>query len=141
MAFGTILVVAAALIDPSGRIFVQKRPEGKAMSGLWEFPGGKVEDGELPANALVRELAEELGISVRPEDLHPACFACEPLGDAQLLLLLYICREWTGVASAREAPEFQWATMAALSTLDMPPADGPFIQLLERLAATDAPSP
>lgn len=129
----TILVVAAALIDDAGKVLVQQRPEGKAMAGLWEFPGGKVEDGELPGHALARELAEELGIGVDPGRLQPACFACEPLEEAQLLLLLFICREWTGIASAQEAPALRWASLAELRRLDMPPADGPLIDLLERL--------
>lgn len=127
-----LFVVAAALIDETGRILLQKRPEGKAMAGLWEFPGGKVETGEAPQNALVRELHEELGIEVRPEDLHPCTFASEPLGERNLLLLLYICRHWAGEAQALESPELLWAKIDEMDDLEMPPADGPFITALEK---------
>ncbi|MFO1239772.1 MAG: (deoxy)nucleoside triphosphate pyrophosphohydrolase [Sphingomonadaceae bacterium] len=135
----TILVVAAALIDHAGRILVQRRPAGKPMAGLWEFPGGKVDDGELPEQALSRELDEELGIVVHPENLRPACFASEPLGPAQLLLLLFVCRKWDGVAHAREASELRWVDFPDLRSLEMPPADGPLIDLLEKLISGDGP--
>lgn len=128
-----LLVVAAALVDDGGRILVQRRPEGKAMAGLWEFPGGKVEVGETPEGALVRELNEELGIAVDPKHLQSACFASEPLDGAHLLLLLYICREWHGTISAQEAPAIRWLRPDLLRDLDMPPADGPLIDLLEKL--------
>ena len=137
----TILVVAAALIDHAGKVLVQQRPVGKAMAGLWECPGGKVEDGELPDHALARELDEELGIGVDPANLKPACFASEPLGPAQLLLLLFICREWTGVAHAREATSLRWVDLPDLRLLEMPPADGPLIELLERLISEGVPNP
>ena len=110
------------------------------MAGLWEFPGGKVEDGETPEHALARELDEELGIGVDPANLKPACFASEPLGPAQLLLLLFICREWTGVAQAREATSLRWVDLPDLRLLEMPPADGPLIELLERLIFEDVPN-
>lgn len=129
----TILVVAVALIDVEGRVLVQERPAGKPMAGLWEFPGGKVEDGEVVEHALVRELEEELGIIVDPKHLKSACFASEPLDVAHLLLLLFTCREWRGVASPREAPALRWLHLADLRELPMPPADGPLIDLLERL--------
>jgi 8-oxo-dGTP diphosphatase len=93
-------VVAAALVDAQGRVLVQQRPPGKQMAGLWEFPGGKLESGETPEAALVRELAEELGIAVDPADLAPLTFASEPLGGKHLLLLLYLCRAWTGAPAA-----------------------------------------
>ncbi len=109
------------------------------MAGLWEFPGGKVDDGELPEHALARELDEELGIVVDPSRLKPACFASEPLGPAQLLLLLFICRDWTGDAHAREATEIRWVDFPDLRTLEMPPADGPLIDLLEKLISLDGP--
>ena len=133
------MVVAAALIDHAGRILVQRRPAGKPMAGLWEFPGGKVDDGELPEQALSRELDEELGIVVHPENLRPACFASEPLGPAQLLLLLFVCRKWDGVAHAREASELRWVDFPDLRSLEMPPADGPLIDLLEKLISGDGP--
>jgi len=136
----TILVVAVALIDCEGMVLVQKRPAGKPMAGLWEFPGGKVEDGELAEHALVRELDEELGIHVEPQHLKSACFASEPLGAAHLLLLLFTCREWQGIASPREASELRWLHPSALRSLPMPPADGPLIDLLERLMEPIPPS-
>ncbi|WP_340315576.1 (deoxy)nucleoside triphosphate pyrophosphohydrolase [Rhizorhabdus argentea] len=128
-----LIVVAAALIDPDGRILVQQRPQGKAMAGLWEFPGGKVEAGELPEAALIRELHEELGIDVQQACLAPACFASEALGDRHMILLLYICRKWHGIARALEAPAIQWVRPVELHGLDMPPADRPLIGLLDAL--------
>ena len=128
-----LIVVAAALIDGDGRILVQQRPQGKAMAGLWEFPGGKVEEGELPEDALIRELHEELGIDVQQACLAPACFASEPLGDRHMLLLVYICRKWQGIPQALEAPAIKWVRPLDLHTLDMPPADKPLIGLLDAL--------
>ncbi|MEG3122689.1 (deoxy)nucleoside triphosphate pyrophosphohydrolase [Sphingomonas sp. GB1N7] len=126
-------VVAAALVDASGRVLVQQRPPGKQMAGLWEFPGGKVESGETPEAALVRELAEELGIKVDAAALTPATFASEPLGGKHLLLLLYVCRDWIGEPAALDAVALKWVTLAEMRGLDMPPADAPFIDTLERL--------
>jgi 8-oxo-dGTP diphosphatase len=129
----SLLVVAAALIDGDGRLLVQQRPQGKPMAGLWEFPGGKVEAGELPENALIRELREELGIDVEKACLAPACFASEPLGGRHMLLLVYICRKWNGVPRAIEAPAIKWVRPLDLHNLDMPPADKPLIGLLDAL--------
>ncbi|QQV78684.1 (deoxy)nucleoside triphosphate pyrophosphohydrolase [Sphingomonas aliaeris] len=126
-------VVAAALIDDAGRVLVQQRPPGKQMAGLWEFPGGKLEPGETPEAALVRELDEELGIVVDPAALRPATFASELLGDRSLLLLLYLCRSWSGDPVALDAVAVRWVTLAEMRTLDMPPADAPFIAALERM--------
>lgn len=128
-----MLVAAAALVDADGRVLVQRRPAGKPMAGLWEFPGGKVEEGEAPEAALIRELAEELGIDVEQACLAPAAFASEPLGDRHLLLLLYVCRKWRGVAEARHADALQWVKPVRLHGLEMPPADKPLIGLLEAL--------
>lgn len=133
MTGNTLVVVAVALIDGDGRILVQQRPEGKPMAGLWEFPGGKVEVGEVVEHALARELVEELGVAVDPRDLKPACFASEPLDAARLLLLLFTCREWSGVASAREAPALLWLHLDELRNLPMPPADGPLLDMLQKL--------
>ena len=126
-------MVAAALVDRDGRVLVQQRPEGKPMAGLWEFPGGKLEPGETPEAALVRELAEELGIAVDRACLAPACFASEALGARHLLLLVYALRKWQGVPEARHATALRWVRPVELYGLDMPPADRPLIGLLEAL--------
>ena len=128
-----LMVVAAALVDGDGRVLVQQRPEGRSMAGLWEFPGGKIESGETPEAALIRELGEELGINVSATCLAPAAFASEPLGNKHLLMLLYICRKWEGIARAIESPAIQWVRPVALHALPMPPADKPLIGLLEAL--------
>jgi 8-oxo-dGTP diphosphatase len=131
---GPILtVVAAALVDGDGRVLVQQRPAGGAMAGLWEFPGGKVESGETPEAALIRELAEELGIDVEAACLAPACFASEALVDRHLLLLLYVCRKWSGTPAPRHASALQWLRPAQIFALDMPPADRPLLGLLDAL--------
>lgn len=114
-------------------MLVQQRPAGKALAGLWEFPGGKLEEGEVPEAALVRELHEELGIVVDPADCRPAAFASEPVGDRQLLLLLYLVRRWDGEARAIEAAALRWALPSALADLPMPPADRPLVSALTRL--------
>lgn len=129
----TLVVVAAALADAEGRVLLQKRAAGKAMAGLWEFPGGKVERDELPEAALARELEEELGIAVAAADLVPACFASAPLGDRHMLLLLYLCRRWRGTPRALDAAALDWLFPAQMRALAMPPADEPLIELLEKL--------
>jgi 8-oxo-dGTP diphosphatase len=126
-------VVAVALVDADGRVLLQQRPPGKAMAGLWEFPGGKIEPGETPEAALIRELEEELGIATHASCLAPAAFASEALGDRHLLLLLYVCRKWTGVPEARHATALQWVRPPQMYALDMPPADLPLIGLLDAL--------
>lgn len=126
-------VVAAALVDGDGRVLVQQRPPGKALPGLWEFPGGKIEPGETPEAALCRELAEELGISVVESCLAPAAFASAPLGERHLLLLLFLCRKWDGVPQPLESPALCWRRPLELHALAMPPADRPLIGLLEAL--------
>jgi 8-oxo-dGTP diphosphatase len=126
-------VVAVALVDADGRLLVQQRPEGKPMAGLWEFPGGKIDPGETPERALIRELHEELGIDVEQACLAPAAFASEPLGDRHLLLLLYICRKWRGTPEARHATALRWVRPVELHRLEMPPADRPLIGLLDAL--------
>jgi 8-oxo-dGTP diphosphatase len=126
-------VVAVALVDPSGRILLQQRAPGRAMAGLWEFPGGKVEPGETPEAALIRELDEELGIAVAPDDLRPACFASAPVGERHMILLLYLCRNWRGEPQPLDASALRWEMVPDMRTLAMPPADAPLIDLLEAL--------
>ena len=128
-----LLVVAAALVDADGRVLLQQRPEGKSMAGLWEFPGGKVEAGETPHRALVRELEEELGIETWESCLAPATFASEPLGERDLILLLYVCRKWSGVPRLRHAAALKWVRPAEMFSLPMPPADLPMIGVLDAL--------
>ncbi len=129
-----LLVVAAALIDRHGRVLVQQRPPGKPMAGLWEFPGGKVDPGEVPEAALARELAEELGVTLDVARLRPLTFASEPLGEHHLMLLLYTLREWEGEPEPRHASALRWMKPVELRALAMPPADLPFIAVLEALA-------
>ena len=126
-------VVAAALADGEGRVLLQQRAPGRAMAGLWEFPGGKVDDGELPEAALVRELGEELGIAVAPADLAPSCFASAPNGERHMILLLYLCRRWQGEPRPLDASALRWERPAAMRALAMPPADAPLVDLLESL--------
>ena len=128
-----LMVVAAALVDPDGRVLVQQRPWQGTMPGLWEFPGGKIEPGETPEAALVRELREELAIDTDSACLAPACFASEPLHDRHLLLLLYVCRKWRGTPIALHATALQWRRPHELYALDMPPADRPLLGLLDQL--------
>ena len=132
----SLFVVAAALVDAAGRVLVQQRPVGKELAGLWEFPGGKVEPGETPEAALVRELAEELGIVVAVDALRPLTFASQPLADRHLLLLLYLCRDWAGAPQPLDAVALAWHAPSELRALAMPPADLPFIAVLEA-ALTD----
>ncbi|HEU0100503.1 MAG TPA: (deoxy)nucleoside triphosphate pyrophosphohydrolase [Allosphingosinicella sp.] len=129
----TLTVVAAALVDGEGRVLLQKRSPGRAMAGLWEFPGGKVEPGERPEAALARELEEELGIRVEVAALSPAAFASADNQGRHMLLLLYLCREWRGEPRALDAAELRWLRPDAMGALPMPPADEPLIALLERL--------
>lgn len=128
-----LIVSAAAIIDADGRLLVQRRPVGSDFPGLWEFPGGKIEPGESPEAALVRELREELGIDVDPERLAPACFASDRLRGRHLLLLVFVCRDWLGVPQPLQASELKWVRPVELLTLDMPPADRPLVALLEAL--------
>ena len=125
-----LLVVAAALIRADGRVLVQQRPIDKHHGGLWEFPGGKVEPGETPEAALVRELNEELGIVVPGDALTALTFASVPGPDRPLVLLLYHVMRWAGEPRAIEAPAIRWVATADLYDLPMPPADAPFVALL-----------
>lgn len=125
-----LFVVAAALTNENGQILIQKRPEDAQMGGLWEFPGGKVEQGESPENALMRELKEELGVDVLMCDLVPETFASEPLGTRNLVLLLYRCVRWAGTPTPLYASEVQWVLPKDMPDLPMPPADYPLVQKL-----------
>ena len=129
----TVAVVAAALVDPVGRVLVQQRAAHTSHGGLWEFPGGKVEQGERPEAALIRELHEELGIDVETACLAPATFSSVATGADHLLLMLYVCRKWGGQPQALEAAALRWLRPVELHALAMPPADRPLIALLEAL--------
>ena len=120
-----MLVAAVALVDPDGRVLLARRPEGKEMAGLWEFPGGKLADGESPETALVRELAEELAIDTAESCLAPFTFASHAYRDFHLVLALYVCRVWKGQVTPREGQELKWVRPGAMAELPMPPADRP----------------
>ena len=124
------LVVACALVDGDGRVLVAQRPEGKALVGLWEFPGGKVEPGERPEETLIRELDEELGITVKEACLAPLTFASYPYETFHLLMPLWICRRWEGVIQKKEHQALQWLRAGRLREIPMPPADEPLIPAL-----------
>jgi 8-oxo-dGTP diphosphatase len=128
-------VAAVALIDADGRLLVQQRPEGKPAAGLWEFPGGKIEAGETPEAALIRELREELGIDTDAACLAPATFASEPSDHSEkyLILLLYVCRKWRGIPQSLEGGTLRWVRVQELHGLAMPKPDRPLIGLLEAL--------
>jgi len=125
-----VLVAAAAMIDTDGRVLVAKRPEGKSMAGLWEFPGGKVADGESPETALVRELEEELAIEACETCLYPLAFASHAYEDFHLLMPLFALRKWDGIPRPQEGQDLRWVFPNGLAALDMPPADAPLVQAL-----------
>ena len=127
------LVVACALIDADKRVLIAQRPEGKSMSGLWEFPGGKVEPGERPEATLIRELHEEIGITVAEPCLAPLTFASHAYETFHLLMPLYVCRRWEGLVIAREGQKLAWVRVGKLRDYPMPPADIPLIPHLEDL--------
>jgi len=126
----TLLVSAVALIDRDGRVLLAQRPEGKSMAGLWEFPGGKVEPGETPEQALIRELQEELGIDTWVSCLAPLTFASHSYADFHLLMPLFACRKWEGIVQPREGQRLTWARKSELRDYPMPPADVPLIPIL-----------
>ncbi len=125
-----VLVSAVALIDRDGRVLLAQRPEGKSMAGLWEFPGGKVEEGETPEMALVRELHEELGIETWESCLAPLTFASHTYDDFHLLMPLYACRKWNGIVQGKEGQSLAWAKANELRDYPMPAADIPLIPIL-----------
>ncbi|MBN9080075.1 MAG: (deoxy)nucleoside triphosphate pyrophosphohydrolase [Rhizobiales bacterium] len=122
-----LLVVAVALIDADDRILIAQRPEGKKLAGLWEFPGGKIDPGERPEAALIRELHEELDITVKEDCLAPLTFASHAYDDFHLLMPLYICRRWEGFVRPREGQAIKWVRATQMRDYPMPPADAPLI--------------
>ncbi|MCX5581241.1 8-oxo-dGTP diphosphatase MutT [Kaistia terrae] len=128
-----LLVVACALVDPDNRILIAQRPEGKSLAGLWEFPGGKVDAGESPEEALIRELREELGVETKTACLAPLTFASHNYDDFHLLMPLYVCRRWTGFPRSLEGQNLKWVRAKALRDYPMPPADEPLIAPLIEL--------
>ena len=126
----TLLVVACALVDADNRVLIAQRPEGKTMAGLWEFPGGKVEQGELPEDALIRELQEELAVTTWKSCLAPLTFASHVYEDFHLLMPLYVCRKWEGQAVSQEGQALKWVRPNRLRDYPMPPADEPLIPAL-----------
>jgi len=128
-----VLVVACALIDVDGRVLLAQRPQGRAMAGLWEFPGGKMEAGEKPEQTLIRELKEELGIDVKEPCLAPLTFASHSYDDFHLMMPLYVCRRWEGTATALEGQALAWVRPNKLRDYPMPPADLPLIPHLQNL--------
>ena len=128
-----VLVSAVALIDRDGRVLLAQRPAGRRMAGLWEFPGGKIETGETPEAALIRELGEELGIDTAESCLAPLTFASHSYDDFHLLMLVYVCRKWSGTPRPLEGGELAWVRASRLRDYDMPPADIPLIPVLQDL--------
>jgi 8-oxo-dGTP diphosphatase len=128
-----LLVAACALIDADRRVLIAQRPEGKSMAGLWEFPGGKVEDGETPEETIIRELSEELAITVTEPCLAPLTFASHNYREFHILMPLFVCRRWEGVPVAIEAQQLKWVRPNRLRDFPMPPADEPLISHLADL--------
>jgi len=128
-----VLVAACALVDADGRVLLTRRPAGKPMAGLWEFPGGKIEPGERPEDSLIRELREELGLSVKEECLAPLTFASHAYEEFHLLMPLYVCRRWEGMVRPREGQKVTWVRPNRLRAYPMPPADEPLIPHLMQL--------
>ncbi len=128
-----LLVAACALVDVDGRVLICKRPQGKALAGLWEFPGGKLESGETPEACLIRELHEELGIEVNTACLAPFVFASHGYESFHLLMPLYLCRRWDGVVTPREHEAIEWVKPSRLGDYPMPPADAPLVAWLRDL--------
>ena len=133
MSVEIVLVVACALVDADGRVLLARRPPGRSLAGLWEFPGGKVEKGERPEEALIREMSEELGITIAEPCLAPLTFASYTYPEFHLLMPLYACRRWTGSPTGREGQELAWVRPNRLSEYPMPPADEPLRAMLRDL--------
>jgi 8-oxo-dGTP diphosphatase len=133
MGLRIVLVAACALVDVDGRVLLARRPPGRPMAGLWEFPGGKVEEGERPEEALIREMSEELGITIAEPCLAPLTFASHTYETFHLLMPLYACRRWQGVVTALEGQELAWVRPNRMGDYPMPPADIPLIAMLRDL--------
>ncbi len=129
----TLHVAAAALVDSAGCILLAQRPKGKSMAGLWEFPGGKIEAGETPEFALMRELEEELGIETRPCCFSPIAFASHSYDDFHLLMPLFVCRVWRGIVVPKEGQSFKWVQKSELADYPMPAADIPLVSILRQM--------
>lgn len=127
-----VFVAAGVLVDAAGRILLAQRPEGKAMAGLWEFPGGKMEAGESPEGALIRELREELSIEIKASDLEPLTFVSHAYPDFHLVMPVFLCRRWSGQVSALEHAGLAWVPLQDLDRYPMPPADGPLISEIKK---------
>ena len=128
-----LLVAAIALVDADGRVLIAQRPEGKHLAGLWEFPGGKVEPGETPEQTIIREAREELGINIEQSCLAPLTFASHSYADFHLLMPLYVCRIWNGVARSMEGQDLKWVRPTEMDAGSMPPADAPLVAHLRDL--------
>ena len=133
MSLEIVLVAACALVDADGRVLLARRPPGRQLAGLWEFPGGKVEKGERPEEALIREMGEELGIEIAEACLAPLTFASHTYPEFHLLMPLYACRRWTGTPVAREGQELAWVRPSRMGDYPMPPADEPLRAALRDL--------
>jgi 8-oxo-dGTP diphosphatase len=133
MSLPILLVAACALVDPDGRVLLAKRPAGKPLAGLWEFPGGKVEPGETPEAALIRELEEELGIRIAGKCLAPLTFASHSYEAFHLLMPLYVCRTWEGEVEPRQGQQLAWVRAQRFADYAMPPADEPLKAVLRDL--------
>jgi 8-oxo-dGTP diphosphatase len=125
-----LLVVACALVDRDGRVLISQRPQGKQLAGLWEFPGGKVEPGETPEACLIRELQEEIGVATKAACLAPLTFASHEYDDFHLLMPLYVCRRFEGIARPREGQALKWVKPRDMRDYPMPPADAPLVPIL-----------
>ena len=133
MSAKILLVAACALVDADGRVLIAQRPKDKTMAGLWEFPGGKIEDGERPEQTLIRELKEEIGVTVSEACLAPLTFASHSYPDFHLLMPLYVCRRWEGTVTALECQQLAWVKPNRLRDYEMPPADVPLVSHLMAL--------
>ena len=133
MASSAIQLISVALIDSDGRVLLAERPEGKIFAGYWEFPGGKIETGETPEAALVRELDEELGVDTKDSCLAPLGFVSHPYDTHHMVLLLYVCRKWSGRPQPKEGGQLKWVAPARLRDFEMPPANKELISVIQDL--------